>query len=258
VTGSGDELAARLAGLRQRLAGAAAAVEQWEHEGIWVVTIASPAYPAELASRLQRSAPAVLFGLGRVEALQGTGLGVAGSRNADAVALGTAQSAGLWAAEHGHAVVSGAARGIDQAAMSAALSAGGSAIGVPAQPLSEVVASPQNRRAILDGALTLATPYDPSAPFSVGAAMGRNRIVYGFSRTLLVVVSTVDKGGTWAGAVESIRHNWSDVAVWSGPGSSPGNAKLVELGGRPVDRLDQLEAVPTTPVERSDQLELGF
>lgn len=47
-------------------------------------------------------------------------------------------------------------------------------------------------------------------------------------------------GGTWAGAREAMRRHFGRVAVWTGPGAGPGNAKLVELGGIAIDDVSCL------------------
>ncbi len=59
--------------------------------------------------------------------------------------------------------------------------------------------------------------------FSVGAAMGRNKIIYGASDYSVVVSSDYQKGGTWAGAVETLTAGWCPVFVRSGTSVGPGN-----------------------------------
>ena len=56
--------------------------------------------------------------------------------------------------------------------------------------------APQSRRAPGDprGPHGHVHPYNPEAPFSVGNAMGRNRLIYALSALTLVVASEVDKG----------------------------------------------------------------
>ncbi|MCY3786193.1 MAG: hypothetical protein OXG47_05640 [bacterium] len=56
--------------------------------------------------------------------------------------------------------------------------------------------SPDIRRAIHEGRAVICTPYSPEAPFSVGNAMGRNKLIYALSDLTLVVAANVDTGGT--------------------------------------------------------------
>lgn len=50
--------------------------------------------------------------------------------------------------------------------------------------------------AVADGQISLVMPYTRAAPFSVGNAMGRNKIIYGLARCTIVVAADRDSGGT--------------------------------------------------------------
>ena len=67
---------------------------------------------------------------------------------------------------------------------------------------------PEIRHALERGDLCLVTPYSPNAGFSVGAAMGRNRLIYCLADYAIVVASDAEKGGTWAGATEALKNGW--------------------------------------------------
>jgi DNA processing protein len=101
-------------------------------------------------------------------------------------------------------LVSGGARGIDQAAMRGALEAGGNVIGVLADSLEKTTMNREHRNLLLDGQLVLISPYDPNAGFNVGNAMQRNKFIYALADAALVISSDVNKGGTWAGATEQL------------------------------------------------------
>jgi predicted Rossmann fold nucleotide-binding protein DprA/Smf involved in DNA uptake len=113
-------------------------------------------------------------------------------------------------------VVSGAARGVDQDAMNAAFEVGGQVVGVLADSLERAVSRPGIRRGVADGHTCLVTPYTPAAAFSVGNAMGRNKIIYGLARCTIVVATDHESGGTWAGAVETLKNHYGRVASWTG------------------------------------------
>src|SRR5206468_8761201 len=102
------------------------------------------------------------------------------SRNVDEDAKAVAEDAARAAATAGWGVVSGAAKGVDRFAMTAALESGAPVVGVLADSLVRQVRDPEVRRAITDGQLCLCTPYKPSAGFSVATAMGRNKLNYAF------------------------------------------------------------------------------
>ena len=107
------------------------AVERWRTRAIWVVSRADAGYPQRLKKRLGEDAPPVLYGCGDASILDAGGLAVVGSRNVDEALIEYTENAGRLTAEAHRVVVSGGARGIDQAAMRGALQAGAEGGGHP-------------------------------------------------------------------------------------------------------------------------------
>src|SRR5450830_1652089 len=101
------------------------AVERWQTRAIWVVTTADAAYPHRFKERLKDDAPTVLYGCGDAPILETGGLAVIGSRNATPELLAYTEHIGQLAAHAQQTVISGGARGIDQASMRGALEVGG-------------------------------------------------------------------------------------------------------------------------------------
>jgi predicted Rossmann fold nucleotide-binding protein DprA/Smf involved in DNA uptake len=227
------ELAARLRRLLDRGAALASELERLEALGIWTVTRADDSYPARYRERLNTAAPPVLFGSGRLALAGEPGLAVVGSRNADETAIDAAEFAGSACAASGLVTYSGGAKGVDGRAMGAALEAGGRVVGVLADNLERAVRAPAHREAIADGRLTLLSPYSPKAPFNVGSAMGRNKLIYTLADYALVVASEAESGGTWAGATEALKAGWVPVYVCDGPALPKGNQLLLRRGGVP-------------------------
>jgi predicted Rossmann fold nucleotide-binding protein DprA/Smf involved in DNA uptake len=231
------EQSERLTSLFARRGQLAMELERLSRLGIWTITDGDERYPRLLVERLGDLAPPVLFGLGDLGLFERDDLAVAGSRDATEEALEAARRAGEAAAEQGWALVSGAARGVDAAAMRGASEAGGSVVGVPADGLERHLRDATVRAAAADGRVVYVSPYRPDAPFSVGAAMGRNKLIYCLARVALVVQASAGSGGTWAGAVEALEHGW--LPVYAREGATGGNGDLVRLGARPVG-LDAL------------------
>jgi predicted Rossmann fold nucleotide-binding protein DprA/Smf involved in DNA uptake len=236
----------RLTGLLERGAALALEVERWTNRGLWVLSRGDEAYPRALKVRLGKLAPPLLYGAGDPGLLGSGGLAVVGSRDADAAAERFAQVAGSTAARQKVTVVSGAARGVDSFAMSAALEAGGRVSGILTEGLDRAATSGRYRDALRSGLLVLASPYDPGARFSVHAAMGRNKIVYGLSHWGLVVSSAVGKGGTWAGAIENLRAGWVPLFVRDEADVPDGNRALLREGALPL-QLHDLESTEDLP-----------
>jgi predicted Rossmann fold nucleotide-binding protein DprA/Smf involved in DNA uptake len=214
--------------------------------GLWAVTRTDEQYPSKLRDTLKHQAPTVLFGAGDVQLLRHGGIAVIGSRNIDEAGTTFAQEVGRKAAAVRVPVVSGGARGTDRLAMGAALEAGGTAFGVLADSLERTVRQPDLRQLLLDGQLVLLTPYAPTAGFSVGAAMGRNKLIYGLADFAVVVSSDYQTGGTWAGAVETLKAGWCPVFAREGAAVPKGNSELLKLGAAPLAGAD-LETAGNLP-----------
>jgi predicted Rossmann fold nucleotide-binding protein DprA/Smf involved in DNA uptake len=216
------------------------ALERWERAGLWVITRADPDYPERLKRRLRADSPPLLFGCGNRRLLAGGGLAVVGSRDAGQAELAFAAALGSEAASQGMSVVSGGARGVDEAAMLGALEHEGTTVGVLADSLLRATTSAKYRKYLMAKDLVLVSAFNPEAAFEVGNAMTRNRYIYCLADAAVVVSSSLDEGGTWTGALENLKSGW--VPLWVKPGSEPGsgNPELVRRGARwlPDGKID--------------------
>jgi predicted Rossmann fold nucleotide-binding protein DprA/Smf involved in DNA uptake len=206
-------------------------IERWQSRAVWVVSRADAEYPSRLKAKLREDAPAIIYGCGDMAVSELGGLAVVGSRHVDDSLVEYTMSVGQLVAHAGRALVSGGAKGIDQAAMRGALDAGGRVCGVLADGLEQASMNREHRKLLLDGRLLLISPYDPSAGFNVGNAMQRNKVIYALADAALVVSSDLKKGGTWTGAVEQLEKlKLVPVYVRSGSDASPGLQALHRKG----------------------------
>jgi len=204
-------------------------LERWTTRGLWVISRADPHYPRRLKKHLKESAPSILYGCGELNLLRGGGLAVVGSRNVDESLLCYTDEVASLAAESGQLIVSGGARGVDQAAMLGALRSGGGAVGILADSLERTVLQNHYRQGLTEARLVLISPYDPAAGFQVGHAMQRNKYIYAMADAALVVNSDYQKGGTWAGAIEQLQ-KFRFCPVYVRPGPEKGLVALIEHG----------------------------
>lgn len=221
----------RILALLSRGHSLALAVEKWQRAGLWVVTRSDAEYPKRLKARLKESSPPVLFGCGNKSLLNDGGIAVVGSRNACEADLLFSDRLGAKAAAQGIGIVSGGARGVDEAAMLGAMQAGGAVIGVVADSLLRAATGAKWRKGLMDGSAVLVSPFYPEAGFNAGNAMARNKYIYCLADTS-VVVHSGKKGGTLNGARENLKHRW--VPLWVKPtrDEDAANELLVEQGGR--------------------------
>ena len=231
-------------------------LERWERSGLWLLVRSDADYPRQLKQRLEWKSPPLLFGCGNRGLLCKKGLAVVGSRHPTRDDLEVAASLGQAAAANAYPVVSGGARGVDEAAMFASFDVEGTAVGVLADNLQRAATSRKWRSALERGDLALITPFAPDAPFHAGNAMGRNRYIYCLASAAAVVASKQNAGGTWNGAVENLKHGWAPLWVHENRAPDSGNAALVAQGAHwlPDDRgcLFNADAV-SSPAPASEQ-----
>ena len=196
--------------------------------GIYPLTRADADYPERYRQRLKDSAPAVLFYAGEKALLGQPGIAVVGSRHLDEAGEGCAAFVGNACGMSGLVLYSGGAKGVDTISMESALEARGTAVGVLADSLERAVRG--QKEALRRGDLCLVMPYSPNAGFSVGAAMGRNRLIYTLADYAIVVASDAETGGTWAGATETLKNGWVPVFVFEHDAMPEGNRLLLQKG----------------------------
>ncbi len=246
----------RVSPLLERGTALALIVERWERSGLWVISRSDDCYPDRLKRYLGLAAPPLLYGVGSKSLLNRGGLAVVGSRDRSDEDGEFARRVGEYCAREGIAIVSGAAKGIDRDAMSGALDVGGWALGVLAEGLAKTATSAQYRSGLVSDHLTLVSPFDPDSRWFAYTAMERNKLLYGLSDAALVVASSADSGGTWAGATEALQLGRVKVFVKSTGALAPGNPKLVRMGGIPfpAEPWENLSLLFTAPEAKNGQL----
>jgi predicted Rossmann fold nucleotide-binding protein DprA/Smf involved in DNA uptake len=219
----------RIEALMTRGSALALAMEKWLRAGLWVMTRSDAEYPRRFKQRLGTDSPAVLFGCGNRKLLNGGGLAVVGSRNTSESDLAFSRDLGKLAGCKGYSIVSGGARGVDEAAMLGALAADGTVIGVLADKLLQHCSSAKYRKYLIKNDLVLISPFYPEAGFNVGNAMQRNKYIYCLADAGLVVHSGM-KGGTWTGAKENLKKGWVPLWVKETQDEEAGNKAIVADG----------------------------
>lgn len=243
------------------------AAERWERAGLWILTRSHREYPVRFKSRLGFNSPPVLFGCGNKMLLDQGGVAVVGSRNIREDCLSYTKKLAVAVSEYGKSIISGGARGVDTTAMETTLKADGACVGVLADSLMKASASARFRKHIFENSLALVSPFNPEAGFNVGNAMARNRYIYCLSDCAVVIDSTRDKGGTWNGAKESLKHKWVPVFVRPSENRNSGNAALLEMGARQatlnvqelyngVTEFDNVQSISEEKIKKNPASEL--
>jgi predicted Rossmann fold nucleotide-binding protein DprA/Smf involved in DNA uptake len=226
----------RLVALLMRGGALALAIETWTHKGLWVISRSDKTYPLRLKKHLGQLAPPIFYGIGPLHLLQKGGLAVVGSRKVDEDSIEFTKLVAKKSAQQRITIISGGARGVDSEAMLTALIHGGTAIGVLSDSLARMSVVGKYREALQEERLVLISPFDPQVNFNIGNAMARNKYIYALSDWALVVNSSYQEGGTWAGANENLTAGWVPLFVRQAQALSLGNQSLLEKGGIALDK----------------------
>jgi predicted Rossmann fold nucleotide-binding protein DprA/Smf involved in DNA uptake len=242
----------RVIALMDRKPALALALDKWVRVGVWVINRGEALYPQNVKDRLKENAPPIMFGIGSVELLNNKYIGVVGSRKTSESELQETKRLGSSISANNYGVVSGGAKGIDEAAMVGALESGGFGVGFVADSLIRKSTSGLFRNHIINNKLCLVSPYNPETGFNVGNAMARNKLIYTQSDATIIVKSDT-KGGTWEGAKENIKKRW--VPIWVFDYKEKGNEALIKMGARRLSIAEELKIQELIKVESPIQEE---
>jgi DNA processing protein len=161
--------------------------------GIDAVTWEEATYPQNLLCI--PDAPPVLFVQGKLRKEDVRAIAVVGTRKPVQEALALTERLAFELAQRGWIIVSGLAVGIDTAAHSGALKAGGRTLAVLGSGIQNIY--PRRNKSLADSIVdqgALVSEVLPNAPVSRQGLIARNRITSGLSRAVFVIQSTEDSG----------------------------------------------------------------
>jgi DNA processing protein len=215
------------------LDGIRAAIQAWQADGITILLRApvdpQDPYPARLLAL--DDAPPVLFRRGTMLAGDAQAVAVVGARQPPAPAHDFAATLAAELARRGWCIVSGLAAGIDTAAHTGALHAGGRTLAVlgcgvraPYPPSNVALAA----QIVQQGALF--SEQHPDAAPNSPALVARNRLISGLSRAVFVV-----EAGSASGSLHAARFARSQGRpVYTLATSAAGNRRLIAQGAHPL------------------------
>ncbi len=231
-TGYSQEFTERMKKLLFRGGAVAFALDELTKKGIDIVTLFDQDYPKLLKRKLKRKSPPVLFYSGDISLAQKIGIGIVGSRNIDEDGIRFTQKLVEKAASERLIIYSGGAKGIDSTSEKAAVESGSAAVSFIADSLLSKIRKKDILDSIINKKQLLFSDVKPDVGFSAARAMNRNKYIYASSYGTFVVASDYNKGGTWTGATEALKKEWTKVFVWNHKEYN-GNQKLIEKGGIP-------------------------
>ncbi|MFH1798036.1 MAG: DNA-processing protein DprA [Candidatus Omnitrophota bacterium] len=221
-----------------------------EKHKIEPICILDKAYPKALNEIYDP--PVVLYGKGGLVAKDVNAVAIVGSRRCSVYGLQMAEKLGFELAQKGVTIVSGMARGIDQAAAKGALKAGGRTIAVIGSGFKHIYpAGSEELVQKISGSGAVFTEYSSNTMPSKITFPRRNRIISGMAKGVVVVEAAKRSGAmiTVKSALEQARD------VFAVPGRadsffSKGTNVLIQKGAKLVmEAEDILEELRLEPVE---------
>jgi DNA processing protein len=170
-----------------------AELRTFEAEGISLLTVLDDAYPGNL--RLVYDRPLVLWVRGVVREQDSRSVAVVGTRRASSAGLERARQISRQLVDASYVVVSGLAAGIDTAAHTAALDAGGRTIAVVGTGLRHAFPkenAPLQRHLGAESAVV--SQFEPDQEARRWTFPMRNAVMSGFARATVVVEATYTSG----------------------------------------------------------------
>ncbi len=225
--GYGQEMAERILFLLSRQEQLEYYVNFGEKSNCYPITRISSTYPQVLRKKMGTDCPSCLWAKGDLSLLERPAIALVGSRELAPDNLAFAREAGRQAAKQGCVLVSGNARGADQAAQESCLAHGGAVIAVVADKLSDHKQH-ENVLYLSENGFDMG--------FSAIRALSRNHIIHALGERTLIAQCAKEKGGTWNGAVNNLRRLYSPMYCFQ-DGSAAIEA-LCQMGAMAVDILD--------------------
>lgn len=226
-TGCSEELSRRILHLLGQEAELDWYLSRGKRQGCTPISRVSADYPELLRFRLRGEAPGCLWCRGDLQLLDTPTVSLVGCRELGEENRLFAEAVGYQAALQGLTLVSGNARGADRAAQESCLRSGGRVISIVADELTKW----RPRENVL-----YLSEEDFDAPFSTQRAISRNRCIHAMGAMVFVAQANLEKGGSWHGSVQNLRHGWSHVAVFQD--GSEAAERLIQMGAIPVSMED--------------------
>lgn len=209
-------------------------IEKYSNMGINIITRADAKYPKKLKDTLGKRCPPLFYFAGDIELVDKKLIGFVGSRSVEEIDELFTQKIVSTITSNGYSVVSGGAKGVDSISSKHAIENGYSCVEYISDSLIKKIRSKGNINAIQKNQLLILSVTKPDAGFNAGIAMMRNRFIYAQSDGTVVVKADYNKGGTWNGAIDNLKHQYCPGFCWEN-NSYKGNMELIKNGAIAID-----------------------
>ncbi len=223
-------------------------IHEFGEMGIRILSPEESVYPSEHLSILGRSRPTILFAMGNLDLLKYPMLGLSGSRKASEESLLQTSEFCERIASEDWVIVSGGARGADEAAHLAAVRRGpGTIVMLPTGILKPNIRGELRKHFDSDKTLLL-SEFPPEQGWTNGSAMQRNRLIAALSQGLVLVEPGM-KGGTFGTGRLAQKLGVPLYLLWSEETWGKGSEAFIRTGTQPISTAEMNTAEFITVVK---------
>lgn len=220
-------------------------------QGIEIIHVMEKfAYPKVLKDNLKKDAPIVIYTKGNADLLHKNSVAIVGSRKCSKKSLDFTDTIAKKAVAEKSVIVSGFAKGIDKQALDSALNYKGQSVIVLPQGI-ETYKTKTYYAAMVRGDVLVISTYHPKAPWSVGLAMDRNKIIYGLAKEIYAAESS-NSGGTWEGVLSGIKRGRKVFVRLASDDEENANNLLIGKGALAVDMDGNVMQAKIAAIAASD------
>ncbi len=219
-------------------------ISQLDAAGIDITTLADDNYPLPLRS--VKNPPPILYIAGQLRPEDNRSIAIVGSREATPNGLQIARGFGQRLAQRGYTVISGYAKGIDTAGHLGALEGDGRTIMVLSTGIMHFKLRDAGFESIdyLKDRGAIISEMFPTATWTVGSAMARNRLVVGLAQGVLVVECKLESGTMNTARVTQQMNKPLFVLKYNEVGEHIlGNEALLKQGAIMIKRFADIQLI---------------
>lgn len=229
------------------------AIHDLKRKNIFILTRANERYPNIFKTKLKEKRPPVLFYIGNLDLLNERIVGIVGSRDIAVEEESFIEEITSKYISEGFTIVSGGAKGSDRIAEESVIEKGGNLILVLSSELNKKIQNSKIIQCIIENRVLILSESIPSERFKIFSAMARNKYIYALSEKVFIAKTDYNKGGTWAGAQEALKNNYTNVVVKNN--HSDGFKALIKLGAT-IYGCEEEEAKKPELEKTNEQLSL--
>ncbi len=209
--------------------------KQLERKNVRVLVQGTAEYPQRIAKLLGKDAPPLFYTWGNLDLITKPSVGFCGSRSVTPKGIDVTHDTASQIAALGWVVVSGHAQGVDVTAHQTALECGGYTIIVAPEGILNFELRQNLRQIAAPERVLVVSEFPPTAKWSVGNAMTRNKTILALSDAMILIESRLEGGTFEAGKAALDLKVPLYVAEYQLPGNSAeGNVFFLNKGATAI------------------------